>query len=190
MKKILLAILILVPGISFAGNRVKNLSRIDIPAQNLLDATTLGITMTPLASTTCYMGTASGCSITAFLVPASTSAAFVTNFKIPNNYGGNGKFYLVAKTESNLDTTCQIKLDIQVQELNSLTVTTVTVGTASTAVVAANGSQWCEIELPNNASFGPGSLLNLYLSRAAGTTSTLDVLELVFWYKPLALISR
>jgi hypothetical protein len=194
MKKALMLVLLfaLFPALVFAGGRMKNISRCDINAQLLVDATTLangpgGISTT---ATSCILGTAAGCSITCLVVPASTSAAFVTNFKVPNNYAGNGKFYLVAKSESAADTTCRIRMDVQTQELNSLTSTAVTVGTASTAVAAANGSQWQEIALPNDCSLSPGTLCNLYFARSAGTTSALDILEVAFWYKPLAGISR
>ena len=192
MKKGLMLVFFftLFPALVFAGARNKYLSRCDINCNDLLDAVAFGMTATPLASTTCYLGTAAGCSQTCLVVPASTSAAFVAAFKIPNDYAGNGNFYLVAKTESAADTTCQIRLDIQTQELNNLTSTAVTIGTASTAAVAANGSQFSEIAVPNTATLAPATVCNLYFSRVAGTTAKLDIMEVAFWYKPLALVKR
>lgn len=190
MKKgmLLMLLFVLFPALVFAGARVKNLTEVRIDSPRLLDATTLsaswGISST---TTTCYAGTATGCSITCMIVPASTSAAFVTNFRIPNDYANSGKFYICAKPVA-ADTTAQFRLDIQAQELNSLTKTTVTNGTNSTAFAAGNDSQWREIYLANGATYSANSLLNLYVSRIAGTGAVANVAGLVFWYHPLAII--
>lgn len=190
MKKgiVLMLLLSIFPALAFAGTRDRQLTFTSIPAACIVDATTYANSkVLSYTATSCVLGAATGCSITALLVPASTSAAFVANFRVPNDYLSNGKFYLNCKPVS-ADTTAQFRLDIQVQELNSLTTTAVTNGTNSTAMAAGNDSQFRDILLDNGASFGPNSILALYISRIAGTSAVVNVFSINFKYHASALV--